>query len=126
MVEAGSPVIQYPGGSLVVVVLFVVCFFQSKKESQKCAQPVIATYDGVGRGVGKSFGHVLLFTYDYNGRHYESAESMTYQTIFSFNPDKMNQKMKEVGYEIGQKYTIYVNPEQPEKFITEKKNTFHS
>lgn len=111
---------------IVVAIFFAISLYRTKKEFEKCTQAVNATYDGVGRGLGKSFGHVLLFTYDYNGKHYESVESMTNQTIFSFNRDKMNQKMKELGYEIGQKYTIYVNPEKPERYISDTKSTFKS
>lgn len=111
---------------ILVALLFFIYYFLVRKDFKKCTQPIKATYAGVGSGLGKSFGHTLLFTYYYEGKHYEAAESMTSQNIFSFNRDKMNQKMQQLGYEIGKEYTIYINPDEPRAFISDTKSTYRS
>lgn len=110
--------------SLLCAVTCLWAIIWKKIQIKKCTEPIEAEFVGFSGYSGKVSSPIVtfgfFFIYSYQGTDYFGDQSVNTISTITFNRSKFVNKL---GYQNGNKYTIYINPENPKKYITKDRDS---
>lgn len=95
-----------------------------KIQIRKCTEPVQGEFAGINGYSGKVYSPIVtfafLFRYTYQGIPYQGEQSINSISTITFNRTKF---MEKIGYRKGNTYTIFIDPNDPKKYITKDRDS---
>ena len=92
-----------------------------KVKIRKCTEPILGEYIGSTGYSGKVYSPIVtlsfLFKYSYHSTIYQGEHSINSVSTITLNRTKY---MEKLGYQRGNTYTIFINPDNPKQYITKE------
>lgn len=116
---------------VIIISLFLLCaavclwaIVWKKIRIKKCTEPIQGEFSGTYGYSGKVYSPIVtlnyLFRYTYQGTTYQGEQSINSVSTITFNRTKF---MEKLGYQKGNTYTIFINPNNPKQYITKDRDS---